>query len=419
MQHIVETLASELQRSVAVDDLSLRLLSYSPHYGPVDPARLHSILHRRAAEPAIEYILGLGIREARAPLRIPADAANGVEERVCIPVRVRTAALGYLWLIDADGTLDDHDIAKAQAAADEIGAILFRDSLQAEAERKHERDLLRDLLSKSPELRHETAVALLEGGTLHQSREVACLVVQALGAVDEELLHLGLDIALAEVRRQLPLHRSMHLARADHGVLLVVSGSTPSKPGAYKELGATLHKTVMRGLSPSVGHTGVVVGVGESRYELVEAKVSYDHARLAARVATAVPGGDPVANWSELGAYRAIALLPPDELIESAMDPALLKLIESDRDNFLVTHPRGVPGQRWSAEEDRRRSQPAPDDPLQPAGAHGGDHRALDVRRRRAVEHAPEPSNRADPSDLPQGCGPVATALARPALRDD
>ena len=42
MQRIVESLASELQRSVAVDDLSLRLLSYSPHYGPVDPARLHS-----------------------------------------------------------------------------------------------------------------------------------------------------------------------------------------------------------------------------------------------------------------------------------------------------------------------------------------------------------------------------------------
>jgi sugar diacid utilization regulator len=78
------------------------------------------------------------------------------------------------------------------------------------------------------------------------------------------------------------------------------------------------------------------VGLGEEREHLEEAPCSYAHARMAARVASRVPEHAPVAQWPQLGAYRALIHVPEDGRAEELLPPGLTRLLELPGDDSLV-----------------------------------------------------------------------------------
>ncbi|MGW4420820.1 PucR family transcriptional regulator [Streptosporangium sp. NPDC004631] len=336
LQDIAENLAGVLQRSVAIDDPNLNLLAYSPHYGPVDGARLSSILHRRAPEREVAYILGLGIRSARSPMRVPASTDLKMMARLCVPIRQRRLHLGYLWLIDADESLSREQISQAAAAAEEAGAILYRNSLVQQVERSRERELIRDLLNHRPDLRRDAAAKLIDQELFPSTGTVVCLVVRALGAQSTgERTQLALDTALAEARRQIPIRRALHLAKPDHGILIVTPGD-PAGARTIDDLGEVLRKAMSRGMGDIEQPARVIVGVGEPQAGLVDANASYEQALQAVHVAEVVPTTGDVARWDRLGVYRIIALLPTDKLTRNVLEPGVNRLLASDKDGTLT-----------------------------------------------------------------------------------
>jgi len=60
-------------------------------------------------------------------------------------------------------------------------------------------------------------------------------------------------------------------------------------------------------------------------------------ARLAARVASAVPTVGPVARWADLGLYRLLAALPAAELASLILDAPVRRLLETPDPNLLHT----------------------------------------------------------------------------------
>lgn len=54
--------------------------------------------------------------------------------------------LAYLWLLNAEESMTDADLAQAMESANAAGEILCRERLLGDLRRGHERELLRDLL---------------------------------------------------------------------------------------------------------------------------------------------------------------------------------------------------------------------------------------------------------------------------------
>lgn len=365
LQALVERLAARLGRPVVLEDRRQRLLAYSQHDEPLDPVRRETILQRQTTPEVIAYLRGFGITTATGAVRIPGEPDLGLDARVCIPLRHAEVLLGFLWFVDADGTMPDAEVAVARDAGGELTLALYRENLLGELAGRGEREALRNLLVSDPLARQTAARQLVESGALPADAPVTALVAQPVRAAapvpDAELLGLAVEQALVQVRRALPPRRALHLVRFDHG-LLVLAGASRSAdasrspgslppgslpPGSGDDgtgptaVGRRLVPALTRALVGLTGTTGAVVGVGEPVDALTDLVHSEEQARLAARVATSVPGVGPLALWRGLGVYRALAQLSAEQLGTGqlgagVLHPGLAQLLAVDDDQRLA-----------------------------------------------------------------------------------
>ena len=337
LQQIVDSLGMRLQRSVAIDDRQLRLQAYSPHYGPVDDTRLGSILQRQAPPEALRWANAHGIREATSPLRVPPRDEVGMLERLCVPIIHQDEKLGYLWLIESGEKLTPDQLEVAEQAARDAAVVMYRERLLHEIERGQERELLRDLMSPDQTLSASAASRLVDLELLIPGR-VAVLVIRPVSGVEvgEQECQLAIDTALTQARRSLAPRRAVHLARPEHGLLVV---SLPGRPGPNEEpeaVGAHLLQAFL-GLRMVDGTTTrAVVGIGDPQKTLGDASVSYRQASRATRVAEVLPVMGDVVSWSDLGVYRLLIQLPPEELTTQALPPGLVTLLADESSNILI-----------------------------------------------------------------------------------
>src|SRR6266436_6144066 len=102
IQAQADGLAGRLGRAVLVDDRDLRLVAASQDYGDADPARVWSLLHRRARP---EYVRLNDIIRLPGPSYVPENPALGVWQRLCVPVRCQGLLLGFVWITDRFGEM--------------------------------------------------------------------------------------------------------------------------------------------------------------------------------------------------------------------------------------------------------------------------------------------------------------------------
>ncbi len=146
VQALVEQLSADLDRSVLVDDASLRLLAYSPTLGSDDEVRKTAILTRETPRAVRDLHFAQGIANAVQPVRTAPRPDVGLESRVCVPIRCQGALFGYLWLIDADQSLTEADCEAAERCAAEIGTAMYRRDELERPQRELEVRLLEALL---------------------------------------------------------------------------------------------------------------------------------------------------------------------------------------------------------------------------------------------------------------------------------
>ena len=319
LQMIVDALAADIGRDVAVDDRQIRWLVHSPHEEPPDAARMRSILTRRIPEEALQWAFSFGIEDAEGPVRLPANPDIGAEARVCIPLRARGVLLGFMFIVDADGTLDGAPLAQAEAAAAEAAQVLYRERRLRELERERERWLLTHLLSD--EDADEAARALTDEGFLEPGR-VAVLVIRA--DEDPARFEVAVGAALDRLRRLVPARCGLELRRSDHGAFVVVLDDATSP----RELAERLLE--LAGEEDAEAR----VGIGGAQ-PLAAAPRSYRQARDAVAVAQRVTGFGRVAAWDELGVYRTLARFP-DDLDDDALHPGLVELLRDGAHEQLV-----------------------------------------------------------------------------------
>ena len=327
LQTIVDSLAADIERDVAIDDRHIRWIVHSPHYGEPDAARLQSILERRVSDEAAEWAFSFGIERAEGPVRLPANEGIGARPRLCIPLRSHDVLLGFLFIVDPEESLSDEQIEQAQAAAGEAAGVLYRERRLRELERGRERWLLMHLLDDDTE-GDEAARALVDEGFL-DARRVALLVARAEpGEQEREQVELAIGASLDRLRRDIPARRGVALRRPDHGVFLVaIDDPATTSPRALAE--RLLALADEEGLASPAR-----VGVG-APHDLAAARRSYREACDAVAVAERVERFGRIATWDELGAYRTLARFPLDAA-DGALHPGLVAMLRDPAHAPLV-----------------------------------------------------------------------------------
>jgi hypothetical protein len=147
VQGAVDALAAELGQPVLVENPRHQPLWWSAQ-GQVDPTRIRTILQRDITPAASALVARLGLANASGPVRTPADPAAEMLERWCVPVRAGRDLLGYLWVLDADGSVGEAELPKLQACADTAALTLARTRPSPEAVDRHRAALLARLAAE-------------------------------------------------------------------------------------------------------------------------------------------------------------------------------------------------------------------------------------------------------------------------------
>jgi len=337
LQRLVDSLATRLGRSLVLEDRQQRMVVYSQHREPMDEVRRESILRRETTPEVIGWFRKMGIHEATEPTRMPGNDDLHMLPRVCIPIRHRGLLLGFLWFIDPDDSMTDGEIQTAFTVGHDFALALYRENLSRELARQRENEALRNLLIAEAAPRAHAARELIDGGHFAQSEAVVAMVampIRASGVEPDESLRSAIEQGLTGVRRQLGPRESLHLVRFDHGLLIVLS--KPHSGVASSNSAEELLRSMTSTAGKENGVERIVVGVGSTAPRLEGTKESYEQALLAAQVASQLPSAGPVANWDELGVYRALVQLSKDEIGGAPLHPGLNRLLGGEANAPLV-----------------------------------------------------------------------------------
>jgi sugar diacid utilization regulator len=259
-----------------------------------------------------------GYRETDAPTHTPADKKLGILERWAVPVRFRGTTLGYAWLIGAS-KITEQDLEPMLEVANQIGALLYRRHLLNQVDT----DLLRLLLIPNPE--NETVAA--EARTLGTYTHKGPIAVIVAGArASEELSPSELsDLTLAVQRAGEQISPDAVLAGTILGLGVVLAPLRSQDDLApARRLAERVHQ-----LASHIGDLDVLVAIGGST-ELERASHSYAEARRALRMMRAMPDLGPIVAWEDLGVFRALSLVPPEEAENGAIDPRVRQLLADE-----------------------------------------------------------------------------------------
>ncbi|MFF3372195.1 PucR family transcriptional regulator [Streptomyces sp. NPDC002680] len=272
MQAAVDGLASTIDLSVLIEDLDQHPVWWSTR-GAVDGTRMRTILDRRVEPAAAAVVQKLRLAQATKPVHVPAIPEADMWARWCMPVRYERRALGYLWVLDPDGTVTEDDLPAIVECADLAAEVMSKTRRSAE-QRHQQRDQLIHRLLRAPD--QDAARELVR---LENLPSDACVQVEAPAA----------------------------------------SGGWPL-PGSM-----SAHVAGSRARAATSGAPVPLVELGEATRR----------ATATRRAAAAGAHLDPV-SWDALGAWRLI-VEAPDSLTVAQVHPGAEALAAQPRDDLMTT----------------------------------------------------------------------------------
>lgn len=328
LQQVVDAWSARLRRSVAVDDMNLRLLAASRHYGDEDPARIRAVLGRGLDTETAAYLMASGIQSRQEPGWVAGMPELGLKARLFIPIRRNGVSLGQLCLIDPEQSADPETIALARQAADEAGLVLYRRLVLHEWERKRDEGVLRDLFAADSAARERAILEVNESGLLGAAQHVVVLAVRPKDT-GGEVVQAGSVIASAldRVSRSRRSATALSMTSGHQGILLLAANLLTEV--SLERLALDLGRELPADRQFIVGVSSVVTG-------LRDAHIAYGQALITARAAALLPSMGNVARWDDLGIYAVLMRLPADELTSQLTPPAVRRLLEHASEGDLA-----------------------------------------------------------------------------------
>jgi hypothetical protein len=161
VQAAVDELAASLGHAVLIEDLRHQPLWWSAQ-GEVDTVRTRTILQRTVGPEAAALVVRMRLATASGPVRTPAVPEAGMQARWCVPVRDGPELLGYVWVLDADGTVGEEQLPDVVACA-ELAASALAQLHASSRDRQRRRSTLLARLEKGPDASTAYELIALEG----------------------------------------------------------------------------------------------------------------------------------------------------------------------------------------------------------------------------------------------------------------
>ncbi|MFK4598344.1 hypothetical protein RKD30_005011 [Streptomyces pristinaespiralis] len=325
-QDLVDEISALLAMPATLENRDFGLIAFGAHDSDstfdettLDPVRTRSILTRRSTPAVRAWFEGFGITRATGPVRIPAAPDAGVyRDRICLPVRHRGVALGYVWLLDAEPGPSAAQLSAAMEVAERIGTLLA-DEERVGADLSRE---LRAVLSAERGWQYDMAVAELGTGLGTDAEGLHTLVCVTPWTAGDAPSVRSLPGASALCTVPLPGRPGGGRAAETE-----TSGAAPGAVAALVRLrSADSLSPALSAASRLVDTAGggeAAAGVATPLRGLAGLGRAWREAASAARAARAQPRLGPVARWSDLGPYRLLTALPA----EAAEDPAVRELL--------------------------------------------------------------------------------------------
>ncbi|MEW2574249.1 helix-turn-helix domain-containing protein [Streptomyces sp. NPDC047070] len=334
-QELVDEISELLGAPATLENRDFELIAFGAYdsegeldASALDPVRARSILTRRSTAAVRTWFESFGIARATGPVRIPPTPEAGVHRgRVCLPVRHRGVALGYVWLLADEPGPTDRQLAAAMEVTPRIGALLA-DEAQAGADLSRE---LRAVLTAGSGWQRELAVTELRtalGPRGEGPHTVLC--VAAWPSADPDDAPSVRTIPGATALCALPWNTD------DQGLALLVRLRSPEVLTPATTAAARLLERAeeVRGSAPPGQHVTEVAGgpppgdraaagIAVPRTGLAELPAAWQEASAAARAALAEPRLGPVAHWSSIGPYRLLSTMSPAAATDPAVSPLL------------------------------------------------------------------------------------------------
>ncbi len=329
LQGAVDELAGKLRRSVVVDDTSVRLLVTSRHFGDEDEVRVRAVLQRSGDERALGHVLAQGVAQWTSAGVIPPLPSIGMQTRVCVPIRWRSELLGFLMVMDADGTLTTGELKEITTAAADMAPHL---RVLVESEGHDGEDALWDLTDPHSLNRRQALTDIAERHDLGRFGHTVALDVAAVEVQEKALGHAttALAGALRNESREHPA--SLLYAIRDSSAVLLLG---LARPTSRDRLAGHATKFITRLNDLSAQRFRWVAGIGSTVTGLDLAAESADQAALASTSAASGLMPKSVVFWDELGAYASLLRIPKEGLATDALPYELRRLLEIDSDGQL------------------------------------------------------------------------------------
>lgn len=349
-QDLVDEISALLAVPATLENRDFGLIAFGAHDSDsafdettLDPVRTRSILTRTSTPAVRAWFEGFGIARATGPVRIPAAPDAGVlRDRICLPVRHRGIVLGYVWLLDSTPGPTQDQLASAMKVTDRIGTLLA-DEERAGADLSRE---LRAVLTAERGWQYDMAVAALRaalGGAEADGLHTVVCVTPWAEADAPSSRSLPGAAALCTVPRgavgaaeqadragAAGQHATKGDGPAQEGRALRRCTATRARPAPWRFFCACARATTSprpHRRKPTARRRGKQGGDRRDR-DLPPRARGPQH-----RLAGGHFGGPrrpcpaqarPVAQWSGIGPYRMLTVLPADP----AHDPAVRELLD-------------------------------------------------------------------------------------------
>lgn len=311
LDDVAETLAKLLRRSITIEDPAFRVLA-NGQYGPVDQARERSIVLGRTTPEVARRLMEAGIYDKvlnkMVPVHVPPIPELDMPmERIIAPIIVDREIHGYIWIISGGRPLTELDELAIRHGATVAALIMFKEQAVREAEEALHGDFFKQLLKGAPHTVGLTEQARQLGYRLQQAHQVLFIRGKpTAGGSSRPLTNVVDNWLRSQGQRALIVWRN-------EGLVLVIESH---KESAGKELAESMIIALSHPARPLLIGIGCVFKSAHGESEGIQR--SYEQAREAAAIGSALGPQEGVVIFEELGILHWLYNLTPKQQAQNA-----------------------------------------------------------------------------------------------------
>lgn len=322
VHQLVERLSDLLQKGVIVENRDFELIAYSsPNEFSFDPVQQKTILSKRCPLFIIERLKKEGIIDRlkweERPLRLPAIEDIGFYQRIVVSLKHHNIIRGYLWIYEADESIDEEVLTFLTQIAPYLGKLLF------EEQQVIENDLPTVIWKLiNDEFLNEAEMYRAANIASYQVPKQFTIIIASIK--DPEFLSILNTIKTIFIKEEI----AFYLGKGTE-IVGIVDGTREVSSVQKTD---NLKQELLENLSEKEKNA-VFIGSGREYQKVSQIRQSYLEALEVIETLVFLNLDQVTCSFDELGMYRYIKLMYKKNVSENYRNEKIVKIMKKDAEN--------------------------------------------------------------------------------------